>query len=105
MPEEKLAWAADSVPERAAAPKAVTVLDALPVTDVGKPYKLALRADATRRAITEALASFDGVAVDAVIADGTVIATVTIPSIVDEPKVMATRGRYAVSLRLSSAPS
>ncbi|VVJ17608.1 Long-chain-fatty-acid--CoA ligase (EC [Amycolatopsis camponoti] len=97
-----LAWAAGRVPERAAAPKAVTVLEALPVTDVGKPYKLGLRADATRRAITEALAAFDGVAVDAVVEDGTVVATVTLPSEVDEPKVTATLGRYTVPVRLAS---
>jgi fatty-acyl-CoA synthase len=77
------------------------VLDALPVTDVGKPYKLALRADATRRAIAEALALFDGVAVDAVIEDGTVIAAVTLPSEVDEPKVAATLARYTVPTRLT----
>ncbi|RSD11781.1 acyl-CoA synthetase [Amycolatopsis eburnea] len=96
-----LAWAADRVPERAAVPNAVTVLDALPVTDVGKPYKLALRADATRRAIAEALAPFDAVTVDAVIEDGTVVAAVTLPSEVDEPKVRATLGRYAVPARLT----
>ncbi|ONF72632.1 acyl-CoA synthetase [Amycolatopsis keratiniphila] len=97
-----VAWAADRVPERAAAPKAITVLDALPVTDVGKPYKLALRADATRRAIAEALAPFDGVTVDAVIEDGTVTATITLPSDVDESKVRATLGRYTVPTRLTS---
>ena len=97
-----LAWAASRVPERAAVPKAVTVLDALPVTDVGKPYKLALRADATRRAIAEALAAFDGVTVDAVIEDGTVVAAVILPSEVDEAKVTATLARYAVPARLTS---
>ncbi|WP_206793277.1 acyl-CoA synthetase [Amycolatopsis sp. MtRt-6] len=96
-----LAWAADRVPERAAAPKAVTVLDALPVTDVGKPYKLALRADATRRAIAEALAPFDRVTVDAVIEDGTVTVVITLPSEVDESKVRATLGRYTVPARLT----
>ena len=57
-PEELRDCAADRVAERAAAPKAVTVLDPLPVTAVGKPYKLALRADATRRAVADALAGF-----------------------------------------------
>ncbi|MFC0430814.1 acyl-CoA synthetase [Kutzneria buriramensis] len=96
-----LAWAAGRVPERAAAPKAVTVLDALPVTDVGKPYKLALRADAARRAIAEALAPFDGVTVDGVIEDGTVVAIVTLASEVDETKVTSTLSRYTVPLRLT----
>jgi fatty-acyl-CoA synthase len=48
-------WAAERVAERAAAPKEVVVLDALPVTDVGKPYKLPLRAEATRRELGSAL--------------------------------------------------
>ncbi|WP_235190824.1 AMP-binding protein [Amycolatopsis rifamycinica] len=96
-----LAWAADHVPERAAVPKAVTVLDTLPSTDIGKPSKLTLRADATRRAIAEALAPFDGVTVDAVIEDGTVVAAVTLPSEVDEPGVRATLGRYTVPARLT----
>ncbi|MBB5773972.1 hypothetical protein [Nonomuraea jabiensis] len=69
------------------------MLDALPVTDVGKPYKLALRA--TR--LAEELAPFDGVTVDAVIEDGTVLATVTLPSEVDEAKVTAALSRYTVT--------
>jgi fatty-acyl-CoA synthase len=71
--EELTTWAAGRVAERAAAPKAVHLLDALPVTDIGKPYKLALRADAARRAVQE---EFDrlGVAatVDAGVVDGLV---------------------------------
>src|SRR6185503_10155191 len=59
--EELRDWARERVPERAAAPKTVTVLDALPVTSVGKPYKLALRADAAERELTEALAGTAGV--------------------------------------------
>jgi fatty-acyl-CoA synthase len=50
-PDELVAWAAEHVAERAAAPRSVTVLDALPVTDVGKPFKPALRADAARRVV------------------------------------------------------
>ncbi|MGI5132257.1 acyl-CoA synthetase [Pseudonocardia sp. CA-107938] len=102
--EELLAWAVGRVPERAAAPKAVTVLDALPVTAVGKPYKLALRADATRRAIAEALAPVDGadgVGVDAVIEDGTVVVTVALPSEADTSAVAAALGRYTVPVRLT----
>lgn len=100
--EELLAWAAGRVPERAAAPKAVTVLDALPVTDIGKPYKLPLRADATRRVISEALAGFEAVDVDAVVEDGTIVVTVTVPSEVDESAVKDLLGRYAISCRFQS---
>ncbi|MFE9697478.1 acyl-CoA synthetase [Streptomyces sp. NPDC006270] len=57
-----IAFAAQHVPERAAAPKDVIVLPALPVTDVGKPSKVPLRLDSTRRAISTALAGL-GVAV------------------------------------------
>jgi fatty-acyl-CoA synthase len=73
------AWAAAHVSEAAAAPKAVRVLDALPVTAVGKPYKLPLRADATHRVLTDAL---DGIGdVEEIRADagsGTVTVTVTL---------------------------
>ncbi|WP_405952898.1 acyl-CoA synthetase [Streptomyces prunicolor] len=49
------AFAAEAVPEAASAPKYVMVLDALPVTAVGKPYKVALRMDAMEDAAREAL--------------------------------------------------
>jgi fatty-acyl-CoA synthase len=48
-------WAAEHVPERAAAPKDVIILDALPVTEVGKQFKPALRLDAIRRVVAEEL--------------------------------------------------
>jgi fatty-acyl-CoA synthase len=53
-------FALESIPERAAAPKDVIVLDRLPLTDVGKPLKSWLRADAARRAFREALADLAG---------------------------------------------
>jgi fatty-acyl-CoA synthase len=96
-PEELREWARQRVPESAAAPRTVTVLDALPVTDVGKPYKLALRADATRREFTEALAGTSGVvSVTAEISDGTVTATVSVALPGDEPGVKAVLSRYAI---------
>ena len=54
------AFALERIPERAAAPKDVIVLDRLPLTDVGKPLKSWLRADAARRAFREALADLAG---------------------------------------------
>ncbi|MGN9755834.1 acyl-CoA synthetase [Streptomyces sp. SD31] len=73
------AWAAAQVSEAAAAPKAVRVLDALPVTAVGKPYKLPLRADATRQALADALGDLDAVEETSADADsGSVTATVTL---------------------------
>ncbi|OLR92816.1 acyl-CoA synthetase [Actinokineospora bangkokensis] len=95
-----VAWAGDRVPERAAAPKAVTVLDALPITDIGKPYKLALRADATRRALAEVLDPLGGVTMDAVVEDGAVVATARLAPEADEAAVTAALGRFAVPVRV-----
>ena len=44
--------------------------------------------------------AFDGVTVDAVIEDGTLLAAITLPSEVDEPKVAAALARYTVPIRL-----
>jgi fatty-acyl-CoA synthase len=68
--DELLAWAAAHVPERAAAPRRVEVIDAIPVTAVGKPYKPELRRRATERAAREALP--ERAAVHARIVDGVV---------------------------------
>ncbi|WP_435591384.1 acyl-CoA synthetase [Nocardia sp. bgisy118] len=98
---ELVEWTADRVHERAAAPKTVTVLDALPVTDVGKPYKLGLRADATRRELLEALAGIAGLrGVTAEVADGAVVATVELESAADEQDVETVLGRYAISWKV-----
>ena len=96
-------FAADRVAERAAAPKAVTVLDPLPVTAVGKPYKLALRADATRRAVADALAGFPGTQVDTAIDDGSVVTTVTVASDTDTDTaaVAAVLNQYALRWHLN----
>ena len=69
--DELRAFALERIPERAAAPKDVIVLDRIPLTDVGKPVKTWLRTDAARRAFREVLAEIAGpdrLAVD-VIAD------------------------------------
>ena len=55
--DELRAWG-ERVAERAAAPKSVTIVDALPLTAVGKPYKLPLRADAATTAVREALTGY-----------------------------------------------
>ena len=54
--EELAAFAAANSPERAAAPKEITLLPKMPLTDVGKPNKVLLRADAASRAYTAVLA-------------------------------------------------
>jgi fatty-acyl-CoA synthase len=96
--DELQAWAAKHVAERAAVPKSVTIVDALPVTAVGKPYKLGLRADAARTAIEDALAGTLGVhAVDAGVDDGSVVVTVTTDSEVDADVIADMLGRYALT--------
>jgi len=49
--DELLAWAAQHAPEPAAAPKAVRILGALPVTAVRKIFKPELVQDAVRRTV------------------------------------------------------
>ncbi|MFI9158251.1 acyl-CoA synthetase [Kitasatospora aureofaciens] len=96
-------WAAERVPERAAAPKSVTVLAALPVTDVGKPDKLALRADATRLVVAEALAGQGpGIEVDAAVEDGSVLVSVT-PGTGDREAISAVLDQYALRWTWSPA--
>jgi fatty-acyl-CoA synthase len=107
--EELSAWAAEHVADRAAVPKSVTILDGLPVTDVGKPYKLALRADATRRAVTDALAESlggagAGIEVTAAIDDGSVTAAVVVPPGTDPAAVKAALDRYAIGWTLAVRP-
>jgi fatty-acyl-CoA synthase len=91
-------WAADRVAESAAAPKQVVVLDALPVTDVGKPSKLPLRADATRRELLDALDEIDAVqAVHTRVDDASVGATVVVGSPADEADVKPILDRYPIT--------
>ena len=76
-PDELTEWASARVPERAAAPKLVTILDVLPLTAVGKPYKPELRRHAAEHAITERLAHIGIDGAQAELADG--IVTVVVP--------------------------
>ncbi|MFE1880095.1 acyl-CoA synthetase [Streptomyces diastatochromogenes] len=97
--DELRAWAAAHVSEAAAAPKAVRVLDALPVTSVGKPYKLPLRADATRRVLADVLDDLAEVGADA--GSGTVTVTVTLlAGITDTGEVRRRVGEFAVPCRI-----
>jgi fatty-acyl-CoA synthase len=98
---ELLDWAAKRVAEPAAAPKEVVVLDALPVTDVGKPYKLPLRADATRRELSRALDGLKLVRrVHTAVEDGSVVAVVEVGSPADEAAVTPILDRYAVAWKI-----
>jgi acyl-CoA synthetase (AMP-forming)/AMP-acid ligase II len=100
-PEELRAWTSDRVPEPAAAPKAVTVLATLPLTLVGKPFKLALRADATRQAVADALRDIPTVTrVLGVVEDGTVVAIVGLTRGADQTSVTEVLNRFAITWRL-----
>ena len=98
-------WAAERVAEPAAAPKAVVVLDSLPVTEVGKPYKLPLRADAALRELSRALDRLDAVpAVHTAVEDGSVVATIEVDSAADEAVVTPILDRYAVAWKIVVKP-
>ena len=99
--DELRAWAGQHVDERAAVPKLVSIVDALPVTAVGKPFKLGLRANAAQHAIEEALEDVVGVhAVEARVDDGSIIVTVTAGPEADAAAIDATLGRYALAWEL-----
>lgn len=100
-PEELRAWASDRVPEQAAAPKAVTVVNTLPVTPVGKPFKPALRAEAAREAVAEALRDMPTVTgVHGVVEEGTVVAVVGLTRGADETSVTEVLNRFVLTWRL-----
>jgi acyl-CoA synthetase (AMP-forming)/AMP-acid ligase II len=103
--EELRAWAYAHVAERAAAPKTVTVLDALPLTVIGKPYKAGLRADAARTELRGALADVAGVReVQTSIEDGSVAACVVLGADGDKAAAEAVLSRYALGWRVEVEP-
>ncbi|WP_408897555.1 acyl-CoA synthetase [Nocardioides sp. R1-1] len=101
--EDLEAYVAASGLEPAAKPKSVTILDALPVTDVGKPYKLALRADAARRAVQEALADLEDVTeVEGVVGDGSVRVIVRTVSTADPVAVRRRLDDFAIASEVTT---
>jgi fatty-acyl-CoA synthase len=103
--EDLIRWADDRVGERASSPKSVTVVDRLPVTAVGKPYKLALRADATRAALSEALREIAAVhAVEADIEEGTIAVTVSADK-ASHAAVERALDAYGVRWRITHRPA
>ena len=97
------AWAQDHVSEQAAAPKSVTVLDALPVTDVGKPFKPTLRAEALRDAVADALRGNPFVTGVRGVVEGEgggAVAVVGVAQGADPTPVKQALDRFAISWRL-----
>jgi fatty-acyl-CoA synthase len=58
--EELSGFALATIPERAAAPKEIVILERMPLTDVGKPAKPQLRRDAAQRVFQNVLAEAVG---------------------------------------------
>ena len=99
-PDELLAWAAERVPERAAAPKDVELLDEIPQTAVGKPYKAELRRRAAERAARDAIAA-TGVAdqVRAVLEGATV--EIHVPHSIHDDEVSRALSQYTWTWKLT----
>ena len=104
--DDLVRWAAERVPEAVAAPKHVHLVDELPVTLVGKPYKPALRADAARREVADALGAVDGVVeVVSTVDDGSVVLTVTVDGAAHVRGVEEILARYALRAAVHSTES
>ena len=76
--EEISAWVGERIGERAAVPKAIHIIDEIPLTAIGKIFKPALRWDATRRIYEEELAALGDLAesVNVLVAEDPVHGTV-----------------------------
>lgn len=95
-------WAGELVAEPAAAPKTVTVIDTIPVTAVGKPFKVPLRADAARAAVVDALAEVAGVvAVAAITEDAATVVTISVDHAADREVIVKILARYALNYRIT----
>lgn len=103
-PEDLRVWASERVPEQAAAPKAVAILATLPVTPVGKPFKPALRAEATREVVAEALRDLPAVTgVRGVVENGAVVAVVGLARGADGTSITEVLNRFALTWRLEQS--
>ena len=101
---ELLAWAGTAIGEAAARPKRIYPVDAIPVTEVGKPFKPALAADAAVRAITEALtaAGLPDARATAAHEDGRLVLTVTGA---DPDGVRDAVAGFALTIRCGPSPA
>ena len=99
--DELEGWAAEHVPERAAAPKHVEIVAEIPLTSVGKPYKPELRRRAAERAARDALAETSvGDQVRAVLIDGAV--EIHIPHSAHDQEVAEVLSQYALTWHLTN---
>ena len=99
--DELEGWAAEHVPERAAAPKHVAIIDEIPLTSVGKPFKPELRRRAAEHAARDALAETGLSAhVHAVLLDGVV--EIHVPHSAHDHEVGEVLSQYAWRWRLTN---
>jgi len=101
---ELLAWAGTAIGEAASRPKRIYPVDAIPLTEVGKPFKPALAADAAVRAITGALtaAGLPGARAAAAHEDGRLVVTVTGA---DPDRVRDAVAGFALTVRPGPSPA
>ena len=98
--EELEAWAADHVPERAAAPRHVEIVEDIPLTAIGKQYKPELRRRVAERVARDALAEMSlGDAVRAALADGAI--EILVPHSDRDDEVRAVLSQYAWTWKLT----
>ena len=99
--EELEGWAAGRVPERAAAPKHVEIVEEIPLTSVGKTYKPELRRRAAEQAARDALAE-TGLSdrVRAVVVDGAI--EIHVPHSAQDDAVTEVLSEYAWTWQLTS---
>lgn len=99
---ELLEFVRGRITERAALPKSIYVLDKIPLTPVGKLYKLSLRHDAARRAYQEALDSANIAAQVEVLPDSVhgMVARIALDSGSSEDQAKVALAGFAVHLEL-----
>ena len=99
--DELAAFVGERISERAAMPKTVTVIDAIPVTDVGKPYKVPLRALAAETAVTDALVEQPGVLrITGRVSAGAPLVVITLGSAADRAAVERIVKSFAVNFEI-----
>jgi fatty-acyl-CoA synthase len=97
--EEIEARVADRIPERAAIPHLIEIIDEIPLTAVGKPYKPELRRRAAERAAREALAdTIPAEEIKAVVADAQI--EIQVPHSAADAHVIDTLARYSWTWKL-----
>lgn len=105
--EELMTFARDHIGERAAVPKAIRIVTAMPLTGVGKIFKPALKLRETEDALSEALRSagvpFASVKARNDPAHGTLV-DVGLAEGADRQLARTALGQFALQLRLGDAP-